>query len=101
MKSKQTFPFPAALDIERLHASEESFMLDSCQLSTPSPSTVIVQEEVKEPPEPNRVIANFAELLAQKIIQDAMQQWACDNIKYYNIPFIESEDSDPSDPVIG
>lgn len=65
---------------------------DSCQTRTPSP--VKPQEEVKTLPEPSPVVLEFAERLAKEIVQDALQQWACENIKYYNIPYIESEGSD-------
>lgn len=40
------------------------------------------------------MVLEFAERLANEIVQDALQQWACENIKYYNIPYIESEGSD-------
>ncbi|XP_008833846.1 small membrane A-kinase anchor protein [Nannospalax galili] len=93
MKSKQMFPFPTTLDIERLQEIQEGFMLDSCQPRTASPDTPKVHEEVKE--QPNTVMVEYAEGLAKEIIEDAMQQWACENIKYYNIPYIESEGSDP------
>ncbi|OBS69340.1 hypothetical protein A6R68_02119, partial [Neotoma lepida] len=96
MKSKQTFPFPTTLDIDKLHESEEAFMKDgSCQHRTPSPDKPQVEEgEVKKLPEPSPVVLEFAERLANEILQDALQQWACENIKYYNIPYIESEGSD-------
>ncbi|XP_042116344.1 small membrane A-kinase anchor protein [Peromyscus maniculatus bairdii] len=93
MKSKQTFPFPTTLDIDRLNESEEAFMTDgSCQQRTPSPGKT--QAEVKKFPEPSPMVLEFAERLAKEIVQDALQQWACENIKYYNIPYIESESSD-------
>lgn len=95
MKSKQTFPFPTTLDINKIHEREEAFMPDdSCQTRTPSPVRPQVQEEVKTLPELSPVVLEFAELLAKDIVQDALQQWACENIKYYNIPYIESEGSD-------
>ncbi|KAL1770773.1 small membrane A-kinase anchor protein [Sigmodon hispidus] len=92
MKSKQTFPFPTTLDIHKLHESEEAFMSDDHR--TPSPGKTQVQEEVKKLPEPNPVVLEFAERLAKEIVQDALQQWACENIKYYNIPYIESDGSE-------
>ncbi|EGW14480.1 small membrane A-kinase anchor protein [Cricetulus griseus] len=93
MKSKQTFPFPNTLD--KLHESEETFMPDdSCQHRTPSPGKPGDQEEAKKLPEASPVVLEFAERLAKEIVQDALQQWACENIKYYNIPYIESEGSD-------
>ena len=92
MKSKETFPFPTTLDIHKLHESEIAFMPDdSCQTRTPSPVRPQVQEEVRTLPEPSPVVLEFAERLANEIVQDALQQWACENIKYYNIPYIESE----------
>ncbi|XP_052605364.1 small membrane A-kinase anchor protein isoform X2 [Peromyscus californicus insignis] len=91
MKSKQAFPFPTTLDIDRLNESEEAFMPDgSCQHRTPSPGKTQVEGEVK----PSPVVLEFAEHLAKEIVQDALQQWASENIKYYNIPYIESEGSD-------
>ncbi|XP_036028833.1 small membrane A-kinase anchor protein [Onychomys torridus] len=95
MKSKQTFPFPTTLDIDRLNESEEAFMPDgSCQHRTPSPDKTQAEGEVKKFPEPSPMVLEFAERLAKEIVQDALQQWACENIKYYNIPYIESEGSD-------
>lgn len=100
MKSKETFPFPTTLDIDKLHESEEAFMPgDTCQYRTPSPDEQQqVQEEVKKPPVPGAVISSvileFADRLANEIVEDALQQWACENIQYYNIPYIESESSD-------
>lgn len=95
MKSKETFPFPTTLDIHKLHESEIAFMPDdSCQTRTPSPIRTQLQEEEKTLPEPSPVVLEFAERLANEIVQDALQQWACENIKYYNIPYIESEGSD-------
>lgn len=100
MKSKETFPFPTTLDIDKLHESEEAFMTgDTCQYRTPSTDEQQqVQEEVKKPPVPGAVIGSvileFADRLANEIVEDALQQWACENIQYYNIPYIESESSD-------
>lgn len=100
MKSKETFPFPTTLDIDKLHESEEAFMPgDTCQYRTPSTDEQQqVQEEVKKPLVPGAVIGSvileFADRLANEIVEDALQQWACENIQYYNIPYIESESSD-------
>lgn len=100
MKSKETFPFPTTLDIDKLHESEEAFMPgDTCQYRTPSTDEQQqVQQEVKKPPVPGAVIGSvileFADRLANEIVEDALQQWACENIQYYNIPYIESESSD-------
>lgn len=95
MKSKQTFPFPTTLDIERVHESEEAFIPEeSFQHTVPSLSQPQVQEEVKKHPEPANMVLEYAEHLAKEIVQDALKQWACENIKYSNIPFIESEGSD-------
>ncbi|EDL99106.1 rCG22359, partial [Rattus norvegicus] len=93
MKSKETFPFPTTLDIDKLHESEEAFMPgDTCQYRTPSTDEQQqVQEEVKKPPVPGAVIGSvileFADRLANEIVEDALQQWACENIQYYNIPY--------------
>jgi hypothetical protein len=99
MKSKETFPFPTTLDIDKLHESEEAFIPDdSSQYRTPSPGEQQQVQEVKKLPEPGAVIGalilEFADRLASEIVEDALQQWACENIQYYNIPYIESEGSD-------
>ncbi|KAL6054879.1 hypothetical protein STEG23_020103 [Scotinomys teguina] len=99
MKSKQTFPFPTTLDINKLHESEETFMPDgSCQHRTPSPWKPHAEGEVQFP-EPSPMVVEFAERLAKEIVQDAVQQWAGENIKYYDIPYIESDEG--SDTAIG
>lgn len=71
---------------------------DGCQFRTPSPDEQQHVQEVKKAPEPNAligaVILEFADRLANEIVEDALQQWACENIQYYNIPYIESEGSD-------
>ncbi|XP_008257055.1 small membrane A-kinase anchor protein [Oryctolagus cuniculus] len=89
IKSKQTFPFPTTFEIEKRHESEESFMPEERLLPRPSPANV--KEEVKEPPGTNTVIFEYAHRLSQEILHDALQQWARNNIKYYDIPYIESE----------
>ncbi|KAM8901009.1 small membrane A-kinase anchor protein isoform 1-T2 [Lycaon pictus] len=90
MKSKQTFPFPTTFESEKQHASEESFMSEERFLPRmPSPDTV--RKEAKEPPAPKIVIFEFAHRLSQEILSDALKQWAGENIKYYDIPYIESE----------
>lgn len=99
MKSKETFPFPTTLDIDKLHESEEAFMPgDTCQYRTPSTDEQQRVQDVKKPPVPGAVIGSvileFADRLANEIVEDALQQWACENIQYYNIPYIESESSD-------
>ncbi|XP_008579113.1 PREDICTED: small membrane A-kinase anchor protein [Galeopterus variegatus] len=90
MKSKQTFPFPTTLETEKRHESEENFTPDERFLPRMS-SLVNVKEEVKEAPETNIVVLEYAHHLSQKIMHEALQQWACNNIKYYDIPYIESE----------
>ncbi|KAI2526152.1 C2orf88 isoform 9 [Pan troglodytes] len=90
MKSKQTFPFPTIYEGEKQHESEEPFMPEErCLPRMASP--VNVKEEVKEPPGTNIVILEYAHRLSQDILCDALQQWACNNIKYHDIPYIESE----------
>ncbi|KAM9248592.1 small membrane A-kinase anchor protein [Trichechus inunguis] len=81
MKSKQTFPFPTTFENEKRHASEENFM----------PEAPVIKENVKMTPEPNIVVLEYAHRLSQEILNDALQQWACNNIKYCDIPYIESE----------
>ncbi|XP_004426791.1 PREDICTED: small membrane A-kinase anchor protein [Ceratotherium simum simum] len=90
MKSKQTFPFPTTFESEKRHADEESFVLEERFLPR-MPSPVIDKEEVKEPPGPEVVVFEFAHRLSQEILNDALQQWAGNNIKYHDIPYIESE----------
>lgn len=99
MKSKETFPFPTTLDIDKLHESEEAFIPGgTCQYRTPSTDEQQRVQDVKKPPVPGAVIGSvileFADRLANEIVEDALQQWACENIQYYNIPYIESESSD-------
>lgn len=56
MKSKETFPFPTTLDIDKLHESEEAFIPDdSSQYRTPSPGEQQQVQEVKKLPEPGAV----------------------------------------------
>ncbi|GAB5575830.1 small membrane A-kinase anchor protein [Prionailurus viverrinus] len=90
MKSKQTFPFPTTCESEKQHASEESFMSGDRFLPR-MPSPVNVEQEVKKPSGPETVVFEFAHRLSQEILSDALQQWAGNNIKYYDIPYIESE----------
>ena len=90
MKSKQTFPCPTTLESEKRHVSEENFMPEEKFLPR-IPSLVNVKEEVKEPPGPQIVVFEFAQHLSQEILSDALQQWAGNNLKYYDIPYIESE----------
>ncbi|XP_049629272.1 small membrane A-kinase anchor protein [Suncus etruscus] len=89
MKSKQTFLIPKILESEKQNASKESFILDDKFLSK-KPFPVCVKEEVNEPSKAN-AITNFAQHLSQKIVSEAMQQWASNNIKYQDIPYIESD----------
>lgn len=90
MKSKQTFPFPTTLESEKRHESEENFMPEE-RLLLRMPSLVNVKEEVKEPLGPEIVVFEFAHRLSQEILSDALQQWAGNHLKYYDIPYIESE----------
>lgn len=90
MKSKQTFPFSTTIESEKRPASQESFMPEERFLPR-IPSLVNIKEEVKEPPGPEIVVSEFAHRLSQEILTDALQQWAGNNIKYYDIPYIESD----------
>lgn len=90
MKSKQTFPFPTTFAPEKQDESEETFMPEQEFIPKMS-SPVLVQEEVKKPPVPNIVVLEYAHRLSQEILHDALQQWARNNIKYYDIPYIESD----------
>lgn len=90
MKSKQTFPFPNTLDAEKQNASKENFLSDDKFLPR-MPSSVCIKEEVKEPPAVSVMINNFADHLSQKILRDALKQWASNSIKYHDIPYIEND----------
>ncbi|XP_006878998.1 PREDICTED: small membrane A-kinase anchor protein [Elephantulus edwardii] len=91
MKSKQTFPFPPTFENEKRHPSEEAFMPETFLPKMPSP---VIREETKIQPVTNPVILEYAQHLSEEILNDAMQQWACNNIKYSDIPYIESEGPD-------
>lgn len=54
----------------------------------PSP---VIKEVAREPSESEIVVSEFAHRLSQEILSDALQQWADNNTKYCDIPFIESE----------
>jgi hypothetical protein len=43
---------------------------------------------------PSAEVTEYAEHLSQEILRDALQQWARNNIKYYDIPYIETEGPD-------
>ncbi|XP_045875783.1 small membrane A-kinase anchor protein [Meles meles] len=90
MKSKQTFPFPTTFESEKRHASEESFIPEERFLPK-MPAPVTADKEVKEPRGPEIVVFEFAHRLSQEILSDALQQWAGNNMKYHDIPYIESE----------
>ncbi|XP_055967833.1 small membrane A-kinase anchor protein [Sorex fumeus] len=90
MKSKQTFPFPNTFDTGKQNASKESFISDDRFLPR-KPSSSCVMEDMKESPVASVAITNFADRLSQKIISDAIQQWASNNVKYHDIPYIESD----------
>ncbi|VTJ82056.1 small membrane A-kinase anchor protein [Marmota monax] len=90
MKSKQTFPFPTTFAPEKQDENEETFMPEH-EFLPRMPSPVHVNEEVKKPPVPNIVVLEYAHHLSQEILHDALQQWARNNIKYYDIPYIESD----------
>lgn len=89
MKSKQTFPFPTTIESNNRHASAESFVSgDRFPPRMPSP---VIKEVAREPSESEIVVSEFAHRLSQEILSDALQQWADNNTKYCDIPFIESE----------
>ncbi|KAL0626458.1 Small membrane A-kinase anchor protein [Plecturocebus cupreus] len=91
MKSKQTFPFPNLHEVEKQHESKEPLMPEEkCLPRMPSPDNV--KEKMKEPPGTNTVILEYANQLSQDILRDALQQWACNNIKSHDIPYIDSEE---------
>ncbi|XP_045152172.1 small membrane A-kinase anchor protein [Echinops telfairi] len=89
MKSKQAFPFPTTFENEMRHVSEESFMPE--EKIIPRPPSPVVKEKADTPLVPNMVVLEYAHRLSKEILNDALQQWACNNIKYCDIPYIESE----------
>ncbi|KAF6361148.1 small membrane AKAP [Rhinolophus ferrumequinum] len=89
MKSKQTFPFPTTIENDNRHASAESFM--SGERFPPRTPSSVSKEEAKESSGSETVVCEFAHRLSQEILSDALQQWADNNVKYCDIPFIESE----------
>ncbi|XP_042544254.1 small membrane A-kinase anchor protein [Dipodomys spectabilis] len=93
MKSKQTFPFPTTLENEKRHESEENFIPEE-RLLPKIPSPDITPTAEKEVPPPNTTILEYAESLAQEIMEDAVNQWASNNTKYCDIPYIENDSSD-------
>lgn len=95
VKSKQTFPFPTTFENDKRHASKESFVSEERVVPRmPSPDEDVKEEVLKEPSMPNAVVLEYADHLSQKILSEAMQQWASNTIKYYDIPYIESEGLD-------
>ncbi|XP_012583156.1 PREDICTED: small membrane A-kinase anchor protein [Condylura cristata] len=92
VKSKQTFPFPTTFENDKRQTSKESFVSEERVI--PKMASPGVVEEVKEPSGPDIVILEFAQRLSQKILSEALQQWASNNIKYYDIPYIESDGLD-------
>ncbi|XP_037379602.1 small membrane A-kinase anchor protein [Talpa occidentalis] len=93
VKSKQTFPFPTTFENDKRHTSKESFVSEERVLPRMA-SADDIKEVVKEPSGSNVVIFEFAHRLSQKILSEAIEQWASNNIKYYDIPYIESEGLD-------
>ncbi|XP_012632332.1 small membrane A-kinase anchor protein [Microcebus murinus] len=93
MKSKQTFPFPTPFEDEKQRESGESFMPGG-RLLPRMPSSITVKEEVQQPSGINPVILEYAHRLSQEILRDALNQWAFNNITYYDIPYIECEEPD-------
>ncbi|XP_045415535.1 small membrane A-kinase anchor protein [Lemur catta] len=91
MKSKQTFPFPTPFEAEKQHACEESFMPEE-NLPPRMPSSITVNEEVKQPSGTNIVVLEYAHRLSQEILREAVNQWAFNNITFYDIPFIECDE---------
>ncbi|XP_048201044.1 small membrane A-kinase anchor protein [Perognathus longimembris pacificus] len=93
MKSKQTFPFPTTFENEKQHESEEAFIPEE-RLLPKMPSSGTTQKAGKVIPPPSTVILKYAESLAQEIVKDALNQWASNNTKYCDIPYIENDSSD-------
>ncbi|KAM4836529.1 small membrane A-kinase anchor protein [Thomomys bottae] len=93
MKSKQTFPFPATFENEKRRESEITFMPEE-RLLPKILSTGTIPKAEKEIPPPSTAIHQYAESLAQEIVEDAVNQWASNNTKYCDIPYIENDSSD-------
>ncbi|XP_072468783.1 small membrane A-kinase anchor protein [Notamacropus eugenii] len=84
IKSKQTFPFPNTISTERRHDSEERFL-------TEKPSMISVRTEVVKDSSTRVVVLEYAHRLSQEIMDEAVKQWAANDIRYGDIPYIESE----------
>ncbi|XP_023568055.1 small membrane A-kinase anchor protein [Octodon degus] len=89
MKSKQTFPFVTNFGTERQGGSEDSFMPEERLRRLSSPCKA--QGDMKAHPGANTAVMAYADRLSREILRDALQQWACNHIKYCDIPYIESE----------
>ncbi|XP_012503383.1 PREDICTED: small membrane A-kinase anchor protein [Propithecus coquereli] len=87
VKSKQTFPFSTPFEPEKQHENEENLM----------PSSVTVKNEVKQPSGTSTVVLEYAQRLSQEILCDALNQWAFNNVMYYDIPYIEYEGPDAAE----
>ncbi|XP_068926325.1 small membrane A-kinase anchor protein [Petaurus breviceps papuanus] len=84
IKSKQTFPFPNTISTEKRQDSEERFL-------TEKPSMVSVKTEVMQDSSTRVVVLEYAHRLSQEIMDEAMKQWAANDSRYGDIPYIESE----------
>ncbi|KFO27972.1 small membrane A-kinase anchor protein [Fukomys damarensis] len=89
VKSKQTFPFSTNLETDRQCGSEESFMPEERLRRRSSPCKA--QGDTKAQPGVSTAVTEYADCLSWEILHDALQQWARNNIKYHDIPYIESE----------
>ncbi|XP_036601469.1 small membrane A-kinase anchor protein [Trichosurus vulpecula] len=83
IKSKQTFPFPNTIS-EKRQDSEERFL-------TEKPSMISVRTEVVKDSSTRVVVLEYAHRLSQEIMDEAVKQWAANDSRYGDIPYIESE----------
>ncbi|XP_020849297.1 small membrane A-kinase anchor protein [Phascolarctos cinereus] len=84
IKSKQTFPFPNTISTEKRQENEERFL-------TEKPSMVSVRTEVVKDSSARVVVLEYAHRLSQEIMDEAVKQWAANDSRYGDIPYIENE----------
>ncbi|XP_012400336.1 small membrane A-kinase anchor protein isoform X2 [Sarcophilus harrisii] len=84
IKSKQTFPFPNTISTVKRPDSEERF-------PTEKSSMVSVRSEVVKDSSTRLVVLEYAHRLSQEIMDEAVKQWAANDSRYGDIPYIENE----------
>uniref|UniRef100_F7B407 Small membrane A-kinase anchor protein n=1 Tax=Monodelphis domestica TaxID=13616 RepID=F7B407_MONDO len=91
IKSKQTFPFPNTISTEKRQDSEERFLPENPPVIPVqiTESTEVAKE--KDPSSSRVVVLEYAHRLSQDIMDEAVKQWAANDSRYGDIPYIESE----------